>query len=211
MPAHRLAGLDRRCDLAGHHRVVGDHARKIHHLAEADDVRPAHRFRDVGDAQRRARRFQPRRGGHAARHLHMHVDGHRCRLVMHQPHARQAEHIGDLVRIDEHRGRAMRDHGAAEFGDGDHAALDMHVPVAEPRHEVAPARLHHHRLGADRVAGIRPAIGKAPAADGNVRVLDDLARMHVHPAPAPHHEIGRLAARRDIHQARRRLHPRLRF
>ena len=62
----------------------------------------------------------------------MHVDRHGQRLVMHQPHAFEAEHVGDLVRVDEHRGRAVRDDGAAEFGDRHHAAFDMHMPVAKP-------------------------------------------------------------------------------
>ena len=66
---------------------------------------------------------------------------------MHQPDARHAEHIGDLVRIDEHRGRAVRDDGAGELGDRHHAALDMHVRVAEAGHEVAPRGLDDPRFG----------------------------------------------------------------
>ncbi len=65
----------------------------------------------------RTRMFQARRGGNAARHLHMHVDRHGDRLVVHQPDAVQPQHIGDLVRVDEHRGGAMRNDGAAELGD----------------------------------------------------------------------------------------------
>ena len=166
-----------------------------------------HRLGDVGDAERRARIFQPRRGRHAGRHLHMHVDRHRQRLVMHQPDARQPEHVGDLVRIDEHRGRAVRDHRAAELRHRHHAALDMHVPVAEPRHEIAAAGVDDDRLLADRVAGVRPAIGEAPADDRKVGAGDDLARMHIDPAPVAHHQIGRLAPGRDVDQRRRHLGP----
>ena len=68
----------------------------------------------------------------------------------------KSEDIGDLVRVDEHRRRAVRDDGAREFRDGHHAALDMHVPVAEARHEIASLGLDDARLLADR-RGSRPA------------------------------------------------------
>ena len=53
-------------------------------------------------------------------------------------------------------GRAVRDDGAREFGDRHHAALDMHVPVAEAGDEVAPVRLDDLGLWPDR-SGWHPA------------------------------------------------------
>ncbi len=69
----------------------------------------------------------------------------------------------------------MRYHGAAELRHRHHAALDMHVPVAKTRNEVSPARIDNHRALAYRVAGVRPAIGKAPPDNGKVGAGDDLA------------------------------------
>ena len=209
--ADRLSGPQRSGDLAGHHRIVGDDAGKVHHLAEPDDVFPAHRLGHVRHPERCAGILQPRCGGHAARHLDMHVDGHRQRFVMHQPDARQPKHIGDLVRVDEHGGRAVRDDRAAELRHRDHAALDMHVPVAEPRHEVSAVCLHHDRVGADGMGGIRPAVSEAAARDRKVGVGDDLAGMDVDPAPAAHDQIGMPSSGRDIDQHPRHVRPWLGF
>ena len=97
----------------------------------------------------------------------MDVDRHGHRLVMHQPDAVEPEHVGDLVRVDEHGRRAVRDHGAGEFGHRHHAALDMHVPVAETGDEIAAAGVDHLVSRArSRVAASGPTIGKPPGGDG---------------------------------------------
>ena len=44
------------------------------------------------------------------------------------------------------RRRAMRDHGAGEFGDGHHAAFDMHVAVAKAGHEIAAVGVDRLRV-----------------------------------------------------------------
>ena len=207
MAADCFPGLLRRGNLAGHFRIIRRDAGKIHHFAKADNVRPAHRLLDIGDGNCRARRLQPRRGGHAAGHLHMDVDGHGHRLVMHQPHARQAEDIGDFVRVDEHRGRAVRDDGAGEFGDGDHAALDMHVAVAEARNEIAAIGIDDLRFRPDTMRGIGAAIGEAAFDDGEVRAGDDLAGMDIDPSAVPHHKVRLGAAHGDIDQFRRNFRP----
>ena len=160
------------------------------------------------DAKLGAGIFQPGRRRHAGRHLDIDVDGRGERLVMHQADAFEAEHVGDLVRIDEHRGGAVRDDGAAEFGDRHHAALDMHVAVAQARHQVAPAGIDHLGALADGVAGVRPAIGEAARDDGKVGAGDHLARMHVDPAAVAHDQIGRPAPGRHVDQQRRDLGPR---
>ncbi len=89
VPADRLAGGDGGVDLAAHLGVVGRNAWKIHHFAEPDDVVPAHRFGHFGRADQGARIFEPRRRGHAGRHLDVNADRHVDGLVMHQPHALQ--------------------------------------------------------------------------------------------------------------------------
>ena len=113
MAAHRLArpAWWRRSRRPSVGSLAGD-AGKVHHLAEPDDVGPGHRLGHVLGTERGAGMFEAGRGGHAGGHLHIDVDRHGQRLVVHQPHARQAQHVGDLVRVDEHGGRAVRDDGA---------------------------------------------------------------------------------------------------
>ena len=108
VPADRLAGALGGGDLGQHLRVAGDDAREVHHLAEADDARPGHRLGHVGRAELGAGVLQAGRGGHAGRHLHEDVDRLRQRLVVHQPHALEAEDVRHLVRVDEHAGGAVR-------------------------------------------------------------------------------------------------------
>ena len=44
----------------------------------------------------------------------------------------------------------------AELGDRHHAALDVHVAVAEAGDEIAAGGVDHLVVGADGVAGVRP-------------------------------------------------------
>ena len=90
------------------------------------------------------------------------------RLVVHQPHAGQAEDVGDLVWVDEHAGRPVGNDGAGELGYGDHAALDVHVGIAQAGDKVALFGLNDAGLWANRMAGIRPNVGDAAAVDGHV-------------------------------------------
>ena len=207
--ADRLAGPLRGGDLGQHLGIACDHAREVHHFAKADDVGPGHGLRDLVGAEFGAGRLESRRARHAARHLHEDIDRQSRRLVVHEAHARQAQNIGDLVRVDEHRGRAMRDHGAGEFGHRHHAAFDVHVAVAEARHQVAAIGRDHHRIPADAVGGIGADIGEAPVRDGDVGVVDDLAGMHVHPAALADHHVGGDAAHGGIDQAAAALGPAL--
>ena len=72
--------------------------------------------------------------------------------------------------------------------------------VAQAGHQIAAAGIDHLGALADGVAGIRPAIGEAAGDDGDVGAGDDLARMHVHPAPVADDQIGGLAPHGDIDQ-----------
>ena len=126
---------------------------------------------------------------------------------MHQPDAVEPEHVGDLVRVHEHAGRAVRNDGAGELGRRHHAALDMHVPVAEAGDEIAPAGIDHLGLRADRVLGRVPDEREAARDDGHVHAWDHLAGIDVDPAPVADDQLGRLAACGDIHQERRGFGP----
>jgi hypothetical protein len=132
MAAHGLARALGRRDLGQHLGIAVDHAGEVHHLAQADDARPGHRLGHIVRADLAHRSFPaPGALGTQDGICTKTLTGRHQRLVVHQPHAGQAQHIGDLVRVDEHRGGAVRDDGAGEFGDGHHAALDMHVAVAQ--------------------------------------------------------------------------------
>ena len=201
VPAHRLAGILGGGDFRQHLLVTGDHAGEIHHLAQTDDVGPLHRLANVLGAERGAGILEAGRAGHTGRHLHEDVDRHGHRLVMHQPDAGQAQHIGDFVRVDEHRCGAMRDHRAGELGDRHHAAFDMHVRVAQARHKVAALRIDHLRCLADAMRRAGPYIGEAARGDGNVGAGDDLARMDVHPSAIADHRVSRVATHGDGDEA----------
>ena len=188
--ADGLAGVLRGGDFGQHLGVAVDHAGKVHHLAEPDDIGPGHGFAHVVRPQFGAGVFEAGGTGNTGWHLHEDVDRQAHRLVMHQAHAGQAQHIGDLVRIDEHRGGAMRDHGAGEFGDRHHAALDMHVAIAQTRHHVAALGFDDFCLRPDGVRGIGPDIGETASGDGDVGAGNDFARMDVDPGAVADDHVG---------------------
>jgi hypothetical protein len=128
-------------NLCQHLGIGIDHAWKVHHFAQADDAFPFHGLRHVSGGDLEACGLHPWSTGCAGGHLGEDVDRLYQRLVMHHAHAFQTEHIGDLMRVGEHRGCAMGNHGAGEFSGGEHAALDMHVAIAQARDHVAVLRL----------------------------------------------------------------------
>ena len=195
-------------DLAQHLRVSRGDAGKVHHLAQPDDAGPGHRLGDVLGPDLVARRLEPRRRGGARGHLDEDVDRLDQRLVMHQPHAGQAEHVGDLVRVDEHGGRAVRRDGADELGDGQHARFDVHVAVAEAGHQEAPVGLDHlrrRRRSSPRRRRRNRRSGPPAMARSVPRISSP--RMDVHPGAAAHDHVGGLAAGGDADQPRRAVLP----
>ena len=76
---------------------------------------------------------------HAARKLHPEVHRGRHRGVEEIAQARDAEHVGDLVRIADRRGDAVREHAAIELERRDQRGLDMQMRVDEAgNHDLAP-------------------------------------------------------------------------
>ena len=114
MTANHLARPRAWRHLGMHLLVAQKDTGEIHHLAQADDARPGHGLGHFCRADARPGRLQPRRGGHAGGHLHPHVDRLDGGLIHHQAHTLQPKHVGDLVRIDEHAGGAMRDRPRAQ-------------------------------------------------------------------------------------------------
>ena len=79
------------------------------------------------------------------------VDRLKQRLVMHQPDAHETQHVGDFVRIVEHGRRAVGHDGSGKLGRRQHAALDVHVAVAETWNHVASPGIDDPSIVADRV------------------------------------------------------------
>ncbi|EKD35859.1 MAG: hypothetical protein ACD_75C01748G0001 [uncultured bacterium] len=104
MAADDLAGGSRTLHFGVHPLVGHDHAGVVHHLAQADDARPAHGLGHIGRTDRRPGCFKAGGARHAGGHLHPDVDGLPGRFVDHKSHSPQAKDIGDLVRVDEHGG-----------------------------------------------------------------------------------------------------------
>ena len=191
VPAHDFAGPLRCRDFAKHLWIIVEHAGEIHHFAEADDVGPGHGLNHIVRTNHRSACFKTRRRRHAGRHLNKNIDGQTHGLVMHQLHACQPQHIGDLVGINEHGRSAMGYDRTGEFGHRHHAAFHMHVAIAETRNEIAAIGFNDFCIRADAMGAVFSHIGKAPVSNGDIRVRDDFTGMHIHPTAFADHQIRR--------------------
>ena len=162
MTTHGFARIHSRRNLGQHLRITVDNTGKIHHLAETNDTGPLHRLRDVIRRNLVPSGFQTGGRGGAGRHLGIDVDGLHQRLVMHHTHTIKAQHIRNFMRIGKHGGGAMRDHGGGKFGGCQHAAFDMHMPVAQARDQIAPCAINHLRFRPNAMGCIHANIGKPP-------------------------------------------------
>ena len=121
MTADHLASLAGGIQLGEHFWVGGSHTGIVHHLAQPDNVVPLHRLGHICGAELCAGRFQPRGGRHTGGNFHPHMDRLPGGFIRHKADALQPEDVGDLVRVHEHAGGAVGDHGAHEFCHGQHA------------------------------------------------------------------------------------------
>ena len=179
MPSDHLSSRLRGRHFSQHFFISGDHAGIIHHFPKAYYARPAHRFSNILRRNFKSGGFQPRRRWRARGHLRENIYRLQQRLIMHDPNTRQTQHIGNFMRIGKHRGRAMRDNGRGKFSRDQHAAFDMHMPVAQARNKIATTRIDHLRFWANTMARIRPNIGKPTSDNGNFPTLKNLARLNI--------------------------------
>ena len=207
VPAHGFTCTLCCRNLGQHLRVGVDHTGEVHHLAKADNTFPRHGLRYVFGGDLEPCCLHPRCAGRAGGHLGEDVNGLHQRLVMHHADTFKTQYIGDLVRIGEHGCCAMGDHGAGEFGGGEHAALDVHMPVAQTGDHVAALRLDHLRVRPATMIGGRTDKGDAPLHDGNVVIRKGFARVNIHPDAAGDDHVGRAAACSDIHQIGGHIRP----
>ena len=174
-------------DLGQHGRVPGDHRREVHHLRDAQRPAAGEDARHLPCAERPLRRLQ-RAGRHAGGGHHVHAQRQVAGGVEHPVRAVRAEHVGHLVRVAHHRGRAARDDDARELGGQELGGLEVDVRVDHPRDDGAARRL-------DPLAAlVAPDAGDPAAGHGHV-ALQPLAREGGEHPPAGHHEVGlRVAA-----------------
>ena len=182
VPVHVLGSGQ--CELGQLVRVAGDDAGKVHHLGEADHPAPAQQALEIAGRERSPRRLELRRG-HARGGHEVDVQWKRPADVEQPVDAVGAEHVGDLVRIDDDGGRAERQHEPRELVHEQLRRLEVHVRVDEAGHDETAGGVQ--RLGALVVA--EPC---DVAVDDRDVGLEPLAGEHREDAAAADDEIGRL-------------------
>ena len=169
-------------------RAVDD-AGEVHHLGEAEDAAAAHQRLQVAGAS-------GRRGdsnGEAGTHEGAMKKTSSCKpdeASRSQWTPSTAEHVRDLVRVGDDRGRPEREDEARELVDEELHRLDVHVRVDEAGDDVAARCV-------DRLAAlVRPEPGDHPVDDRDVAV-EPLAREDREHAPAADDGVGGLVAAGD--------------
>ena len=201
MAADGLAGSLGHGNLGEHQRIPGDDAWIIHHLAETDDEGPTHGLLHILRIDRGAGMLEARGARHAARHLNPHIQRQRGGFVVHQLDACEAQHVGNLVGVDEHAGGAVRGDRAGELGHREHAALDVHGAVAQPGYQEAVRSLDDAGRRTDGAARVGADVGDASLGNRDVSVRNNFAGIDVDPTTLPDHQVGRRATSCDIDQA----------
>ncbi len=120
--------------------IAREHAGEIHEFGEAEHL---------WDGRRAAADRRPRAARRRSRDAVAGTQLDSCtrrsiavadRGVEEIAQARRAEHVGDLVRIADRRGDAMREHAAVEFERRDQRGFDMQMRVDEAGHDDLAAR-----------------------------------------------------------------------
>ena len=123
----------------GHHLgYVVHHAREVHHFRQVIDI---------GPLEEALHNIRPHMGAggleiggrHAGGHAETDLQGRLRGAVEHVQHAFLPQYIGDLVRVGDGADRAVHHRHPAEFGWGEHAALDVYMRIDKAGHEVMGA------------------------------------------------------------------------
>ena len=149
VPADRLAGLLRGGDLAGHLRSFAATPGKFiispSPMILGQAIASATSLASISAPAFSSPGADGTQHGISTKTLIGMADG----LVMHQPDAREAQHIGDLVRVDEHRRRAVRNHRRSVSSAGSLAAGRLRLPAGRWHAH----RVEHRRRSTRRQAG----------------------------------------------------------
>ena len=171
MAVDHLAGEG--AQLREHGRVGADHAREVHHLGEPQHPGARLERGEVDRVERGARALHVGRR-HAGGGHHEHRHRRALGALEHEADALEPEHVGDLVRVGDHRRRAARHHRARELRRRHHGALDVDVGVEQTRGQVGAAEVDvARRVGADAddAAGDRD-LGRVDLAGEDVDQLE---------------------------------------
>jgi hypothetical protein len=168
-----------------------DYAWEIHHLRHANRAMPSQQALDVAWREWASRRFESRRrdagGGHD-----INVEGQILQTVEQPVDAVGAQHVGDFVRVGDHRGCSVREHRPGELVNGQLGRFDVHVRIDEARNNVSTRNV-------DALAPVIAAESDDVAVfDGYVDIEPFLGEDGEH-ATAGQHEVGRLITPRDRH------------
>ncbi len=163
--------------LVEHVRIGGQHAGEIHELGEADHLRVRPHRQEIGGAQRRPRGFERRRR-HTGRELDAQVHHGLLGRIEEIADARDAKHVGDLVRIADRRGDALGQHAAIELGRRDQRGFDvqMRVDKAGHREEAAAIDLATPGIG---LVGADDAVARDGDIGGGDAAIDDVEQPDV--------------------------------
>jgi hypothetical protein len=130
-----VTGTEGGLDLGQDFRHPGDHTRVVHQLRHAERPRLLGQEPfDVLGGDRGSTRLE-RTGRDAGGRHDEGVQGNGSGPGQQGPHAVQPEHVGDLVRIQDHRGRAVGQDRPGELIEHELGRLQVHVAVDEPGEE----------------------------------------------------------------------------
>ena len=160
--------------------VAVDHAGIVHEFGQPDTGRMAHHLRQIARLQRRTGGFHMGRR-HAGRQLHADVDQRVFGRLLKITNTRQADDIGDLMRIADGGGHATGADAAVELERRDERAFDMQMRVDETRHQRQAGDVDH----------LAPLIARAKAYDGvasdrHIALYQRAGHDAQHPPPAQH-------------------------
>ena len=171
-----------------------DHAREVHHLCEPDHAPTAQQGVEVAGRQCAARRFEVRRR-HARRRHEVDVQRQACRCVEEPVDAVSPEHVGDLVRVGDHRRRPEWEHEPRELVDQQLRRFEVHVRVDESGNDV-PADCVD-----DLLAVVRADPGDHSVGDRDVGV-EPFSRERGEDPAAMDDDVGRLVPAGDCQPSR---------
>ena len=145
----------------------------------------------------RARVLEAGQRGDARRHGEQDLEREPAALLEHPADAVQAEHVGDLVVVDEDGRRAVREDRLGEPRDRDHRGLDVQVGVDQAGHEVRAVGVEDLGVRPARVAGVAEH-RDPPVLHRHVDAVVDLARVDVDEPAAGDQQVGGRAAHADV-------------
>jgi hypothetical protein len=170
-------------DLGQHVGRAGQQPWVVHHLGHTHNALLVQQAGHVLGAEHVAAALH-RRGRHTRRHVHEHPQRQRARGVDEHAHALGAQDVADLVRVDHDAGHPPRHHGPRELAGRQQRALDVQVPVDQPRQHEAAVEVDLVR------ATVAAEADNMAVVDGDVSV-EDFVGEQVDDTRVPEDEIRR--------------------